>query len=71
MSKTTRITTSARAFNEAGSDLATAMLEQLHKEDLNLTAELAQVLKNGERMVLALEISPAAPSIWWATIDDH
>jgi hypothetical protein len=70
MSKHTRITTTAHAFNAAGSELATAMLEQLQKEDPTLTAKLAQVLTEGERMVVALEISPGAPSIWWATIND-
>jgi len=71
MSIDTDIETAARAFNAAASTLAEAMLSKLQTTDPELTAKVANVLERGERMVLALEINPAAPCIWWSTIDDY
>lgn len=71
MSMDTEIETAARAFNEAATALADAMLAKLQTTDPELTAKVAHVLARGERMVLALEINPEAPAIWWATINDY
>jgi hypothetical protein len=66
-----RVDRAARRFNEAAAELAAAMLEQLESSDPAMTAKVAAVLNQGERMLVALEMHPAAPAIWWATIDDY
>lgn len=66
-----RIDRAARAFNAAGSELSLALLEKLQTADPELTAKVAQALEKGERLVIALEIDPQRPSIWWASIDDY
>ncbi|KAF1704035.1 hypothetical protein [Pseudoxanthomonas suwonensis] len=68
---TARIDRAARAFNEAASELALAMLGKLEKDEPELAAKVAQALERGERMVVALEMDPARPSIWWASVDDY
>ncbi|MFS8375055.1 hypothetical protein JH314_12865 [Xanthomonas campestris] len=66
-----RIDRAARAFNVAASELAEAMAERLRTEAPQIEQQLVASLERGERMLLALEMSPAAPSIWWSTIDDY
>ncbi|MCL1552827.1 hypothetical protein [Xanthomonas nasturtii] len=66
-----RIDRAARAFNVAASELAEAMAERLRTEAPQIEQQLVTALEKGERMLLALEMSPAAPSIWWSTIDDY
>lgn len=66
-----RIDHAARAFNAAASELADALLAKLAQDAPDTTAHVAAALEKGERMVMALEINPAAPCIWWATIDDY
>jgi len=66
-----RIDRAARAFNAAASELADALLAKLAEDAPEATAKVAAALESGERMVLALEINPAAPCIWWSTIDDY
>ncbi|MCD7097179.1 hypothetical protein [Stenotrophomonas sp. MMGLT7] len=68
---TERIDRVARAFNAAAADLAEAMLAELQAADPVLAAKVAQALEQGERMLVAWEINPAAPAIWWSTIDDY
>src|SRR5690606_34581983 len=50
---TARIDRAARAFNEAASELALAMLGKLEKDEPELAAKVAQALERGERMVVA------------------
>ncbi len=66
-----RIDRAARAFNAAAAELAQAMLAKLDTEQPELALQVAAALGNGERLLLALEMHPAMPAIWWATIDDY
>ncbi|MEN5394261.1 hypothetical protein [Stenotrophomonas sp. TWI377] len=66
-----KIASTAQAFNAAAAELADAMLAKLQQQDPVIAAKVAQVLQSGERMVLSWEMNPAAPSIWWATIDEY
>lgn len=66
-----RIDRAARAFNAAAAELAQAMLAKLETEQPELATQVAAALGNGERLLLALEMHPAMPAIWWSTIDDY
>ncbi len=66
-----RIDAAARAFNEAASELAEAMLARLATDTTGMAAKVQQALSQGERMLIALEMHPETPAIWWSTIDDY
>lgn len=59
-----KIDTAARAYVEAATTLADALLEKLQAEAPDIAAKAAQALQCGERMQLAMEVSdsPASPS---------
>lgn len=66
-----KIDAAARAFVEAATTLADALLEKLQAEAPDIAAKAAQALQHGERMQLALEFDPQEPRIVWATVDDY
>lgn len=66
-----RIDRAARDYNEAAAALATALVAQVQAQDAGLLAKVEQALAKGERLLLACEMSPLAPAIWLASIDDY
>lgn len=64
------IAAATKAFGEAGHILGEAMLTKLG-QSAQLTQQVAEALDHGHRLVLALEMHPTAPTVWWATIDDY
>lgn len=68
---TSKIDTAARAFVEAATSLADALLEKLQAEAPDIAAKAAQCLLAGERMQLLIEFHPERPSIAWVMVDDY
>lgn len=66
-----RIDEATRDYVKAAERLAQALLEKLAVEDPAIAGQVARALEVGERLVLAMEFSPAAPCVWWSSINDY
>lgn len=66
-----KIDAAARAYVEAATTLADALLEKLQGESPELVAKVAHALHSGERMQLAMEFDDKDPRIVWMTLDDY
>lgn len=65
-----KIDAAARAYVEAATTLADALLEKLQGESPELVAKVAHALQCGERTQLAMEFSDS-PQIVWAVVNDY
>lgn len=66
-----QIDRTARAFAEAATALADALLAKLQLEAPDIAAKAAQALQRGGRLQLVLEFHPDEPAIVWQVVDDY
>lgn len=66
-----RMEQAAETFKQAATALVAAIADGLDQDSPEWIQRIEMGIEKGERLVVALEISPEAPLMWLSMIDDY